>query len=89
MHSGRVLLEDKIGNAKADTLAVAGSDMHAAVIVLERDSQARLDTFREYQRSLLNILKERERALGELPEHVTGPPLGQTLRRASRRSMRL
>ena len=86
--TGRVNLFDKVGNAEADKLAVAGSNMHGALLLLEAEMLARKECFRRYHMSVLAILRERCHALNELPEHVTGPPVGMLARRTARRRLR-
>ena len=62
--------------------------MHGALLMLETEMIERKESFRRYHMSVLAILRERERALHELPDHVTGPPVGILMRRSARRRLR-
>ena len=60
VHAGRVLIEDKIGNSHADTLAVAGAEMHLGVgrigALAKEPRQATMKLHRMY----LDILLEQQ-----------------------------
>ena len=67
---------DKIGNAKADKLANRGSEMHPASPALEEAVESQKQLAKSYQKSLINILREHDKAVKEFDEAeaLFGPP---------------
>ena len=86
VEAGRVMLQDKVGNAHADRLAGAGADMHHAMVELERAATERHNLAKHVQRIMVSILVDRAERLDMLPSHVVDPPPWQHFtRRVARR----
>ena len=58
-------LQDKIGNAKADSLAVEGAEKHIVPMGLVQAASERRSTAMAYQKALVAILKQHDIAVAE------------------------
>ena len=77
VRDGHVSMADKIGNAMADKLAVAGAEMHANQQVLEQVAREGRNTAMRIQRRFVNILAEHEMLTKEIYEcrRLENPPV--------------
>ena len=85
MAAGTISADSKVRNACVDKLAGQGADAHAPLLALEREARQRRDKAKKRQQLMLDILRDRDRGMSELPDHVTGVPRGAFVRRMRRR----
>ena len=83
--AGIISADAKIRNARADKLAGLGADAHAPLLSLEREARQRREKAKNRQKLMLDILRDRDLGISELPAHVTGVPRGAFVRRVRRR----
>ena len=79
--AGIISADSKVRNACANKLAGQGADAHAPLLALEREARQRRGKAKKRQKLMLDILRDRDRGVSELPDHVTGVPRGAFVNR--------
>ena len=64
---GRVTAEDKVGNAWADKLAVAGAEEHAMSAKLQDNVRTKRNYMKKLHRTMVDILLERDEHVKQVP----------------------